>query len=317
MMIESAHASAAEFGLRARLQATLPKMSRSMAKTAHLLLENPDLPITLSIAEFAERADVSAPTITRFCKFLGYSGYVGLRVGAAAEQGRTLGEDGFAGQPGEAAHPQMSDSELLRTFLASHVQALRASADLVDLETIRLVADAVSSSPQVDVYGVGGSGSVARSLADRLYYVGVGARAWTDVHGGLMSAAILVGDAIAIGVSSSGETSDTIEMLAEARKSGAWTVAITSNPHSTIAAHAEVVIQTAPPDDYLDLGGLTTSHVQVFAADLLYLLVSWNRMAQKAKNNAAAGAAVSGHRVKAPAPRPVSSEAPRINEETD
>ena len=299
----------AEFGLRARLQATLPTMSSSMSQIARLLLQNPDLPITLPIAEFAERAGVSAPTVTRFCKFIGYSGYVGLRVGAAAELGRTAGEDGIVGEVGASARPEMSDEELLRTFLATHVQALRASADLVDLDDLRLVAQTVSDSAQVDVYGVGGSGAVAHSLADRLYQVGVNARAWSDVHLGLMSGAILTEGAVAIGISSSGETTDTIEMLAEARRSGAWTVAITSNPHATIAEDADAIIQTAPPEDYLDLGSLTSSHVQTFAADLLYLLVSWSRQQQKDTNSAAARAAIATHGRNSRAGRPASGAA--------
>ncbi|MBT2495637.1 MULTISPECIES: MurR/RpiR family transcriptional regulator [Microbacterium] len=294
----------AEFGLRARLQGTVPTMSASMARTARLLLENPDLPISLSIFEFAERAGVSAPTVTRFCKFIGYSGYTGLRVGAAAELGRSVGEDSIVGEPGASAHPEMSDEDVLRTFLASHVQALRASADLVNLGDMRRVARMISDAPQVDVYGVGGSGTVAHSLVDRLYLVGVNARAWTDAHLGLMSGAILPEGAVAIGISSSGETSDTIEMLAEARASGAWTVAITSNPHTTIAEDVEVVIQTAPPNDYLDLGSLTSSHVQTFAADLLYLLASWNREEKKERNAAAAMNAISGRRLNSRSARP-------------
>ncbi|MBD3943610.1 MurR/RpiR family transcriptional regulator [Microbacterium sp. NEAU-LLC] len=274
-------------------------MSASMARIANLLLEYPDLPISMSIFEFADRADVSAPTVTRFCKFIGYRGYTGLRVGAAAELGRSVGEDGLIGEPGASAHPEMSDEDLLRTFLASHVQALRASADLVDLADMRRVARMISDAPQVDVYGVGGSGTVAHSLVDRLYLVGVNARAWTDAHLGLMSGAILPEGAVAIGISSSGETTDTIEMLSEARASGAWTVAITSNPHTTIAEQADVIVQTAPPDDYLDLGSLTSSHVQTFAADLLYLLVSWNRQEHKDRNSAAVMNAISDGRVNA------------------
>lgn len=303
-MVSGSSPVTAGFGLRARLQATVPAMSASMARIAHLLLEDPGLPISMSIFEFAERAGVSAPTVTRFCKFIGYGGYTGLRVGAAAELGRAVGEDGIVGEPGASARPEMSDEDLLRTFLASHVQALRASADLVDLADMRRVARRISEAPHVDVYGIGGSGTVAHSLVDRLYLVGVNARAWTDAHLGLMSGAILPEGAVAIGISSSGETTDTIDMLAQARARGAWTVAITSNPHTTIAEDADVVVQTAPPDDYLDLGSLTSSHVQTFAADLLYLLVSWNRQEEKERNSTAAMDAIAGRRMTTRTARP-------------
>jgi DNA-binding MurR/RpiR family transcriptional regulator len=274
--INSRSAPTAEFGLRARLQAVLPGLTRSMAKLATFLLENPELPVNSSIAELAERSGVSTPTITRFCKVIGYGGYVQLRVGAAADLGRTVGQNGLAGARGVMVRPDMSDQELLRTFLSTHIHALQASADLVDLPSFRRAARMVAESRQVDVYGVGGSSSISDGLVDRLYQIGINARAWSDLQLGIMSAACLDPSAVAIGVSSSGATAETVEMLSVARFAGAKTIAITSDPASPLAGQADVVIRTAPADDYLELGAMTSSHTQVFAADLLYVLASWH-----------------------------------------
>lgn len=291
------HLPSAEFGLRARLQAAHPRMSRSMEKIAQLLLENPELPVNLSIAELAERAEVSAPTITRFCKLIGYGGYVQLRVGAAADLGRSVGQDGLAGEPGAMVHSGMSDQELLRTFLATHIQALQASGDLVDMPEFRIAASLIAASSHVDVYGVGGSSSVANGLAERLYQIGINARAWSDLHLGIMSASWLDETAVAIGVSASGTTSETVDMLAMAKSTGAKTIAITSDPLSPVVGSADVVIRTAPGDDYLDLGTLTSSHTQVFAADLLYLLVSWIDPERTRDHAVRARSAVQRHKV--------------------
>ena len=50
---------------------------------------NPQAPLTLSIGDLAERAGTSAATVTRFCRMIGYSGYVELRVGIATDVGRS------------------------------------------------------------------------------------------------------------------------------------------------------------------------------------------------------------------------------------
>ncbi len=254
-------------------------MSPSMANAAQMLLEHPQLPVRLSIGEFAERANVSAPTVTRMCKFLGYSGYPGLRVGAAAELGRTANLEALVGQVDTTARPDMSDTDIVQTFLASHVKALQASADLIDLSAMRRAAELIADAAHIDIYGVAASGSVAEVLANRLYQLGLNVRAWTDVHMGLMSGAILPENSVAIGISGSGTTSDVIEMLDVARGRGAATVAVTSNQHSPLAEQSDIVIRTAPRDDFLDIGVFTASHVQIFAANLLYLLVSWHRPA--------------------------------------
>lgn len=268
-----------------------------MEKIAQLLLENPELPVNLSILELADRADVSAPTITRFCKVIGYRGYVQLRVGAAADLGRSVGQDGLAGEPGQMVHPGMSDQELIRTFLATHVQALQASGDLVDMHSLRRAAGMIAASGQVDVYGVGGSGSAAIGLVERLYQIGINARAWSDLHLGIMSASSLNESSVAVGISASGSTSETVDMTAMARAAGAKIIAITSDPLSQLAGLADVTIRTAPGDDYLDLGALTSAHTQVFAADLLYVLVSWIDPERSRRYSENARAAVDWHKM--------------------
>lgn len=61
----------AGFGVANRNRAALPIMSQSMAKIGQLLVDNPALPLDLSITELAERAGTSAATVTRFCRLIG------------------------------------------------------------------------------------------------------------------------------------------------------------------------------------------------------------------------------------------------------
>src|SRR5699024_9123196 len=99
----------ADFGLRARLQAVTPHLTQRMVPLAQLLLEQPELAVTLSGSALAARGGVSPPTLTRFCKLLGYGGFVQLRIGAAADVGRSAGQLGLAGTPGAVVRPDMED----------------------------------------------------------------------------------------------------------------------------------------------------------------------------------------------------------------
>ena len=74
----------AGLGVALRIQAKRPQMSAAMEKIAGLLLESPTAPLHLSITELAEQAGTSAATVTRFCRAIGYAGYVPLRRGRAA-----------------------------------------------------------------------------------------------------------------------------------------------------------------------------------------------------------------------------------------
>ena len=80
---------------------------------------------------------------------------------------------------------------------------------------------------------------MAAELQARLYRIGVNAHAWREVHDGLTSAVLLDQESVAIGISNTGRTIETIEMLAQAKATGALTVALTSSQDSPLAGLAE------------------------------------------------------------------------------
>jgi glucosamine--fructose-6-phosphate aminotransferase (isomerizing) len=53
-----------------------------------------------------------------------------------------------------------------------------------------------------------------------------------------------IGDALAVGISQSGQSPDVVSVLREGRRQGALTLAITNNPSSPLAEAAELVIDT-------------------------------------------------------------------------
>ena len=78
-----------------------------------------------------------------------------------------------------------------------------------------------------------------------------------------------------------GRTAETIQMLQEAGSHGALTVAVTNDATSPLAESAEVVIQTAAFEQFLQPDDLAAYYSQVFASDLLYVLtaqVGWDEL---------------------------------------
>ena len=78
-----------------RIRSLLPEMPSAVARVAEYLLEHPQAPLTLSIGELAEQAGASPATVTRFCRTIGYPGYVELRVGIATDVGRSASLDSW------------------------------------------------------------------------------------------------------------------------------------------------------------------------------------------------------------------------------
>ena len=137
---------------------------------------------------------------------------------------------------------------------------------------------------------------LAEELQGRLYRIGVKTYAWSEVHTGLTSAAIQDSNTVAIGISTTGRTEETIQMLAEAGRAGALTVAISNNPASPLAELAALTLVTSIYEQSLQPDDLSAKHGQLLVLDLLYLLVAQENFDRSSAKLAASAAAVSSHR---------------------
>lgn len=283
-------------GVRARIHANLPQMSSVMTRLATLVLDEPLAPLELSITELAARAGTSPATVTRFCRLIGYAGYLPLRVGVAGDAGRTNAEETWRVDIGRAFDPADAPVEVVKTLTQSHIGALQATADSVVIADVVRAAQAIATRDRVDIYGIGGSALMAVEMQMRLYRIGINAHAWQEVHNGLTSAVLQDDNSVAIGISNTGQTVETIEMLAQAKSSGALTLALTSNRESPLAELADIHITTYAPDEYLRPDDLSAKHAQLFAIDLLYLIVAQQNFSRTTTTLAASAAAVAPHR---------------------
>ena len=282
--------------MSSRIQANLPQMSSVMVKIAELLLEHPTLPLELSITELAEKAGTSAATVTRFCRLIGFTGYVQFRVGVASDIGRGDAHESWRADIGRAFAPEDRPNEVLGTLLNAHIRSLETTARQMDLDVVVEIAQAIATAPHVDIYGIGGSAGMALEMQARLYRIGINAHCWSEVHGGLTSAAILGDDSVAIGISNTGRTEETIQMLSQAKSSGAFTISLCNSPTTPLAEVADVNVITAAPEQFLQPDDLSAKHSQLFVLDMLYLLVAQQDSLDTAAKLAASAMAVSEHR---------------------
>ena len=68
-----------------RIRARWPELPAATLRVAAVVLEDLRLVLDLPINELAERASTSPATVTRFCRQIGYSGYVALRMSVASD----------------------------------------------------------------------------------------------------------------------------------------------------------------------------------------------------------------------------------------
>jgi DNA-binding MurR/RpiR family transcriptional regulator len=260
-------------GVLLAVRARLPEFTGALKRVAEQVLTDPAGAARATIVELAERSGTSPATVTRFCRALGFEGYADLRLGIAAETGRARAA-GWTVDIGREIEPGDPLEKVLEQIMAADTRAMHDTAALLDLSEVERAADAIAGATRVNIFGASGSALVGEEMQFSLHRIGVAAWAWTDVHNGLASAALLRAGDVALGVSHSGQTRETIEMLAEAGSHGATTVALTSFPRSPLAELADIVLLTATQATTFRPDALSARHPQLVVLDLLYIAVA-------------------------------------------
>ena len=245
----------------------------------------------LTITALAQAADTSETTVLRFCKRLGLKGYPQLRLALAAESALPR-EQRMTGSDISATD---TIDDIIAKVAAVDSSAVEETAQQLNRDALLAAVSAVSAASRVDIYGSGASAIVGTDLQQKLHRIGVVSFAWSDPHIALTSATLLANKDVAIGISHSGATSETIESLAAARSCGATTVAITNFPLSPLATAADIVLTTAARETSLRSGATASRIAALTVVDCLYIAVAQLDLPRARKHVADSRKAVAGH----------------------
>lgn len=260
-------------GVLIRVRSRLPEFTGALQRVAEQVLADPAAAARATIVELAERSGTSPATVTRFCRALGFDGYADLRLGIAAETGRVRAA-GWTVDIGRQIQPGDPLQRVLDQLIAADTRAMHETATQLDLAEVARAADAIAAADRVNIFGASGSGLVGTEMQVSLHRIGVAAWAWNDVHEGLAGAALLRPGDVALGISHTGQTRETIETLAEADSRGATTVALTGFPRSPLAELADIVLVTSSQATSFRPDALSARHPQLVVLDLLYIAVA-------------------------------------------
>ncbi|SEQ31951.1 transcriptional regulator, RpiR family [Lentzea xinjiangensis] len=287
--------SSAESSPLVKIRSLLPGLARAEQRVAKVVLENPGTVAHRSITEVAEQAGTSETTVTRFCKAIGVGGYPELRIALAADTARSAARANH--DMGGDIGPGDDLGQVVGKVAFADARAVEETAEQLDVEALGKVVEAVAGARRVDVYGFGASAFVAFDLQQKLHRIGLTCFAWNDTHIALTSAAVLTGEDVAVGISHTGSTSETVESLRVARETGATTVALTNFPRSPITEVADHVLTTAARETTFRSGAMASRIAQLTVIDCLFIGVAQHHVETAKTALEATYEAVSGHRL--------------------
>ncbi|WP_428650253.1 MurR/RpiR family transcriptional regulator, partial [Roseibium sp.] len=252
------------------LQNVEPELSKSERILASLLRSEPEFIVNAGITDVAERAGVSPPTVTRFCRRLGCESYTAFKVQVA--QVTFAGTRYLSADAASVAPQDIADSLLLQLQ-----DAAVKTRKTLDMDAVLKAADLIGQAGLVATFGAGGTSSmIADELQNRFFRLGLRTVSVTDHAMQLMQAATMRHGDVVLASSVSGLNLQMVRALEAAKAYGASIIALT-RPGRPVAEQADVTIAIDLPEGDNILRPSSSRYAFLFVTDLLATLVAMKR----------------------------------------
>ena len=238
------------------------RLSKSDRKLAAIIKEDPRAVIHLSIALLAAEADVSEPTVNRFCHKLGCNGYPDFKLRLAQE----ISSNGqlFV----ENMSPNDDSVQVIQKIMGAIQGSLQSLSNSIDPNTLNAAADIIAQCKTVNFFGMGASSSVALDAQHKFFRFGMPVIAHTDFINQRMMCSMLHEQDVAVFISYTGRT-DTMIVNAElAQKCGAAVIGITAYG-SPLSAQCDYVLNANTVENTDLFTPMTSRIIHLAVVDML------------------------------------------------
>ena len=195
-------------------------MRKSEAKVASYVLQHANDVIKMRIVDLAANSDVSEPTVIRFCRAIGFDGFLSFKLQLAQQ----LGLGGVYTQ--FAVDDKDTVEDLRNKVFDTTVGSLLTVRDQLDPEVLETAINTINNANRVEFYGFGASGSVAADAQHKFFRLQMSSAAYTDPHIQHMSAISLGRDDVVVAISQSGQTTALLQSVRLARQAGATVIGL-------------------------------------------------------------------------------------------
>ena len=228
-------------------------LRKSEQKVADYVLGNPEDVIHMRIVDLAAKANVSEPTVVRFCRALNYDGFQDFKM--------TLAQD-LASNPNFEQFTLDSDdsvTDFQKKIFDSMIGNLIHIRDHLESARVEAAIDALASARRIEFYGFGASAAVCSDAQHKVHRLQISAAAHSDPHMQIISAVTMNEQDVVVAISQTGRTKDMLHTCKLVRETGATLVTLCPG-NTPLADLASISIPVDVEEDK-DLSTLMSSRV--------------------------------------------------------
>lgn len=239
-------------------------------RVAEYILAHPRAALNDPIADISRAAQVSQPTVIRFCRSLGCEGLSDFKLRLASGLTGTV----------PVTHTQVThdDSmlELGAKVLGNTASAILQVRSQLNREMIDKAIALLIQANRVEFFAVGHYGVVAQDAQYKFLRFGVSSGAYTDSRLQLLAASVLKPGDVAVIISSSGRMPELLEVADKARERGAYIIAITAS-QSQLARKADAALIVDHVEDISTHLPMISRILHLLVIDILAVGVAMQR----------------------------------------
>ena len=268
--------------LMERIKHLQQELTPAEQRVASLVLEQPRLVLNEPIADIARLAEVSQPTVIRFCRSLGFLGLADFKLKFASSLTGAI--------PVRHSQVRTSDSthDLSAKVIDNTVSAILKFRDGLDVHTLDRAIELVSRARRVEFYAMGNARVVALDGQHKFFRFRIPTAVYGDSHLFALAADLLGPGDVVIAISNSGRLPELLQAVDIARASGADVIAI-GNSQSPLARKATVCLAVDHAEDSTSFLSMISRILQLLLIDIMAVGLSVD--AHKGRENDAGAVA--------------------------
>jgi len=248
--------------LMERIKHLQPELTPAEQRVASLVLEQPRLVLNEPIADIARLAEVSQPTVIRFCRSLGFLGLADFKLKFASSLTGAI--------PVRHSQVRNSDSthDLSAKVIDNTVSAILTFRDGLDVRALDRAIELVSRARRVEFYAMGNARVVALDGQHKLFRFRIPTALYGDSHLFALAADLLGPGDVVIAISNSGRLPELLQAVDIARAKGADVIAI-GNSQSPLARKASVCLAVDHAEDSTSFLSMISRILQLLLIDIM------------------------------------------------
>ena len=215
-----------------------PSLSQSEKRVADYVMENVTNILRMSSRELRDAVNVSEPTIFRFCRTLGFTGFRDFKI-SMAQQTSTfknyfLSNDSF----------ESNLQALIHRALQSEIKVIETTLKMLDYALLEKIAKSILAAKRICLFGAGASILACNDARRKFSRLGINAWSFSDFHDAFPILGTFAKQDMLIAVSHLGITRETENVLRFTFNRKASTVLLTAYPNTRMRPYVNTILRT-------------------------------------------------------------------------